>query len=1410
MHTPEAQAAAEHLPIAERWRRLRSAYRACNRATHHVLGFTIKLALLVYFLFTIVFLVLRYAILPNIDYYKGNIERIASRALGSDVTITRIYASWRGLRPNLFLGDVILRDPAGRQVLSLPSVSATLSWWSVPTLEPRFYSLEIIRPDLDIRRDASGQLFVAGMPIKQGDSGDSGGADWAFKQRQILIREGRVQWTDQLRGAPVLALENVDVVLKNRWQHHRFGLRATPPASLAGPLDVRADFAHPRFTARMADMRQWKGELYADLPDTDLAAWTPYLDYPVKLSQGQGSVRAWLSLDRAKLAGFTADVALAGVSAQLARDLPALALARVRGRLSARETFAAGTNRGTPAWGAHGHEVTLTDFSLLTADGLSLAPTTLSESYTPARGQTPQQVTVSARQLDLETLSRLAAQLPLSEVQRQLLVDSGLRGKVSDLSAKWQGKFPDIASYHVRARLDGLSMRAQPARLAVAKTASTPARAAFPPIPGIENLSGTIDASEKGGALTLASQQLVLQLPAWFADPAMPFDQFDARARWTFAPQNKLLVELESLNFAQGTLTGSLSGTHQMTLGSQPGKAADMVDLSGTVSGFALNSIGRYLPLKTPEHLHHWLTGALEDGMAQDATFRLRGDMAHFPFRSNTPGERKGEFRIGGRLENARLNYAPGHFAPDGVAPVWPQAEQINGSFLFERTRMEIKGDTARTRGVALSAVKAVIADLADPDKVLEIDGNAAAPMQDFLGYVEASPVLNWIGRFTEHTRATGNARLGLKLQLPLAHLIESKVQGSLQLMNNDVVLFEPLPPLQSAIGKLEFNEKGLNLNGVGASFLGGPLALTGGTQRDNAIVIKLAGSASADGIRKTYPAAALQHVLGLVSGAARYTGSVVVRDHQAQVTVDSTLAGMGVELPAPLNKAAADSLPLHFTLTGLPVSEAGVARDEIRLALGAHIGARYQRIKLGKGPWKVESGGIGVNVPAPIPDSGLMINAEMKTINVDQWIAIGSSVAHAAPEPAAAAAAAAAPAAGAPALGAAEGGMDLAQYVVADVLAARANELIISERKLDNVVVGASHVKGTWQANVDARQVAGHVTWVEGPSGQGLGKVTARLASLIIPESAAAGVKDLLEGGKSAAATIPALDIVAEHFELFNKKLGRLELVASNAQLASGREWQINSLLLANPDGVLRSTGKWVTGEGQSNTSLNFVLDIEDAGKLLDRFGFPETLRRGKGKMSGEIAWNGLPYSLDIPSLSGKIDMSVAAGQFLKQDPGAAKLLGVLSLQMLPRLLKLDFHDVFSEGLAFDGISANASITRGVARTDNLKMHGVAATVLMAGTADIANESTNLHVVVIPEFNLGTGPLVYALAVNPVVGLGSFLAQLFLRAPVMKALTYEMQVTGPWKAPVITKLGAPKGPPPLVLPASNVKPDSN
>lgn len=1369
-----------NVPLAVRWRRLRAAYRVANLATHHVLGFTVKLALLLYFAFAILFLTLRYAVLPNIDHYKGDIERMASRALGNPVSISRLYASWQGLRPNLFLGDVVLRDAQGQQVLSLPSVSATLSWWSLAALDVRFEQLELIRPSLDVRREADGKLFAAGMYFDPNKPGEGKGADWLLSQREIVIREGHLDWTDKLRGAPPLALDNVSLLLRNQWRRHQLALKATPPAALAAPLDVRADFAHPAFARRISDLSLWKGELYADLRDADLAAWKTWLPFPFELNAASGSLRAWITLDHAHLAGVTADIALDNVHAGLGKDLPPLDLLRASGRISAREELSSrpGVSVGSSAaaFGAHGHSFELDNFALTTRDGLALAPTSLAERYTPANGSKPARTELRARLLDLQTLARLAERLPLAERQRQLLSGLAPRGRLSEVSAEWQGSLPALQHYRFKARMDGLGIDALPAFAGQPKTAHAPAVAPMAALPGVDNLSGSIDASERGGTLALDSDQLVLQLPGYFSEPAMPFDRLALKARWSFEPDQQLLLQLDQFDFVQGGLSGSLSGSHWLPLGAKggPGKS----DLTGKLNGFELNQIGRFLPLQTPHDLHAWLTGALEGGVAHEVNVRLRGELAHFPFRADSPDHNKGEFRVAGRLENGKLNYAPGHFAADGKAPLWPQAEQIKGSFVFEGARMEIRGDTARTAGAALSAVKAVIPDMSQHDMMLDIDGNAAAPMQEFLNYMALSPVLGWISHFTDETLATGNAKLALKLHLPLSHLIDAKVQGGLQLQGNDIVLFNDLPPLQGALGKIEFNEHGVNLNALSGNFLGGLASISGGTQKDNAIIVKVGGSITADGFRKTYPAPVMQRLASHFSGSTRFSGLITVRDHQVQVAVDSTLSGLGLDFPAPLKKAAADNLPLRFLLTGTPANENGLMRDDIRIALGNNIAARYQRQKQGKAPWKLLRGGIGVNVPAPEPDSGMQINASLRSLNVDDWVELGSSIAGP-------------PEAARPGAAVSEGS-DIAQYVVADALSARASELIVGERKLENVVVGVTHQKGVWQASIDSNQASGHVSWNESPSGQGVGKVTARLSSLIIPESDANDVKDLLEGN-GGAATIPALDIVAERFELFKRQLGRLELQASNAQASSGREWRVNKLALSTPDGELKGSGKWISRDGVHTSSLNFVLDIGDAGKLLDRFGFAGTVRNGKGKLSGDIAWKGLPYSFDIPSLSGNIGMNVEKGQFLKQDPGAAKLLGVLSLQALPRLLKLDFHDVFSDGLAFDGITANAVINRGIVKTDNLKMHGVAATVLMDGTADIANESTNLHVVVIPEVNLGTAPLVYALAVNPVIGIGSFLAQLFLSAPVMKALTYQMQITGPWKAPVVTKLDGVK-----------------
>jgi hypothetical protein len=143
--------------------------------------------------------------------------------------------------------------------------------------------------------------------------------------------------------------------------------------------------------------------------------------------------------------------------------------------------------------------------------------------------------------------------------------------------------------------------------------------------------------------------------------------------------------------------------------------------------------------------------------------------------------------------------------------------------------------------------------------------------------------------------------------------------------------------------------------------------------------------------------------------------------------------------------------------------------------------------------------------------------------------------------------------------------------------------------------------------------------------------------------------------------------------------------------------------------------------------------------------------------------------------------------GQFLKTEPGVARLLGVLTLQSLPRRLMLDISDVFSEGFLFDFVRGDVAIQQGIASTNNLQMKGVSAAVLMEGRADLKNETQDLKVVIVPEINAGTASLVYS-AINPLVGLTTFLAQYVLRKPLMKSNTQELLVQGTWKDPKVTK----------------------
>ena len=149
------------------------------------------------------------------------------------------------------------------------------------------------------------------------------------------------------------------------------------------------------------------------------------------------------------------------------------------------------------------------------------------------------------------------------------------------------------------------------------------------------------------------------------------------------------------------------------------------------------------------------------------------------------------------------------------------------------------------------------------------------------------------------------------------------------------------------------------------------------------------------------------------------------------------------------------------------------------------------------------------------------------------------------------------------------------------------------------------------------------------------------------------------------------------------------------------------------------------------------------------------------------------------------------AKGQFVKLEPGIGKLLGILSLQALPRRISLDFRDVFSEGFAFDEIVGAVKINRGNAVLDNFRIQGPAARVLMTGDVDLAQETQKLRVRIAPHVS-DTVSIAGALVGGPIAGVAAFLAQKVLKDPIDQMVSYEYDVTGKWAEPTVRRVGVP------------------
>ncbi len=1341
----------------------------------------------------LVWILLQWVILPRLQAWQPELEQWTGKALGTPVRIRQLAVDGDLWAPVVRLEGLTILGADGRPAFELPQIRATLTPGSLlprgwRQWHPHLQRIEMDGPDLVVRRDPQGTLSIAGITLSgAGDPQQSqAAADWVFTQGEWVVRRGRIHWIDQAGSAPPpVTLEQVDLMLSYRGGRHRLQLAATPPSAWGERLQVSADM-RSKWWDRLqhpGDWKEWQGTVHVDLPRADLAALLPYVPAQNHLQRGVGRVSADLDIDRLNLRRATAQVALSDLDLRWDATRPTLDVQSLSGaievdqrqdrdwRFSARQLtlILAGDDPQRPTWPASDLSLRLRGDPLQWSDG-------------EAR----------ATRLDLQSLARLSSFIPLPQAVRRSIDDLRPAGSLHDMQATWVGPLEAPKQWSVRGQGQQIGWAER------ASDRSTPAR----PLPGRPGLSGgdiTFQADQEGGQAIVRMRQGALAFPGVFEEPSVPMDQLDAELRWTLsrpkgaaegAPPD-VRVDVRRAAFVNPDTRGEFSGTWQTGDGRKRPRLPGVLKLDAQAEQVQASRVHRYLPLQIPAGTRHYVRDGMKEGRAHHVRAKVQGPLDDFPW----PRNQGGEFRIAAQVDG--LTY---DFAPTTEATLrWPVLTQVRGELLFEGQGMRVRQAQAQIgrSGSGQFRVQDVQATINDyvHDDVLRIDGQGTGPLADALHFVAHSPVSAWLQHVLDPAQVAGAAGLKLSLQLPLSRIESSRVQGRVTLQNNSIALRPDVPRLEQARGQVLFDERGFKLEGTQAQGLGGAVTVSGGSQPDGTVVVRGRGTATAAGLRSAAELGWVASLAHFMAGQAEYDLDLRFEKAGMHLDIRSPLTGLALHAPAPLGKEASAALPLRVQIRPAEAAEAprGVTAESIRVDVPKVLGVHY--VREAQAPFRALRGAVQVGAqagsggPALPAERSVRYVIDLPSAHLDEWLAWQDRATH---------------------FGVLDDRADAPDlgYRPSDVIF-RTPRLGLGTRTLTHVQAQLRRetVKDgqSWAGMAQADQLAGQVLALLPSDNRHPLQIKARLTRLNLssddaptPASAAhiaSGTSDTRPSSnhdgvsKTSDARLPSLDLEADRFELDGKPLGRLLLKAGHQTGLNGPgTWTLQNLTLTQPDAQLQAVGRWQSpvGGNASQTRLSFRLQVGDAGALLARMGQAGALRGGRGQLSGQIGWQGSPTQFNVASLDGQLQLDLGRGQFLRAEPGVARLLGVLSLQSLPRRLLFDFRDVFQEGFSFDRIDGQVKVNKGVASTQNLRIRGVQAMVLTEGQADLDQETQDLKVWVVPDINAGAASLAYAV-INPAVGLGTLLGQMFLSKPLTEAATREFHITGRWEAPQVT-----------------------
>lgn len=766
-----------------------------------------------------------------------------------------------------------------------------------------------------------------------------------------------------------------------------------------------------------------------------------------------------------------------------------------------------------------------------------------------------------------------------------------------------------------------------------------------------------------------------------------------------------------------------------------------------------------------------WLDAALVSGQVRGGVGLVTGDLEDWPFDRNN-----GRFEATGHIDNGTIR-----FQPD-----WPAMSGVDADIAFIGPGFELHG-RGELAGVAVDHFDAGIADFGQTG--LYVKANSRSDAGALLAMLRKSPLQDTYRDTFDNLTANGPAAVRFDLLQPVhrgqsgGHLTGTvELQGATLSDKRFDLTFDNMHG-QARYGRGGFDAENLAVRHLGQD---GLLSLRAGEfVRDPQQAFESELSASLEAGTLLDRAPELAWLKPYIEGSSRWTIGVTLPrlapgSKVAAPTVlklRSDLVGTTLQLPAPLDKPAA--VPLATTVNAqLPM---GSGRVDVAFGQRLALAARTQNSQTGV---QVTLG--SDRVDRDPPPSGLVVNGRTGSLDALEWIALARS----------------------PGGGDGKNPMPLRQVDVQVGQLLLAGGLFEQTRlrlrptgnSVDVRLDGPS-LAGTLDVpNADGAPIVGTLSRVHWKSLPTPVKAPSDGAPIILPSDIALPARVQASANDTNPAKVPPLALDIDDLQFGKARLG--QAVLRTRPMANGLS--VDQLQFRAPKQAIDVSGRWMGMGAAARSQFNVQVNSEDLGGLMQNLDYGGQLRGGQGVLAMQAGWQGGPSDFQLGALQGTLQVDARNGQLLELEPGAGRVLGLLSVTQLPRRLMFDFRDFFSKGFAFNQIEGTLAFADGMATTDKVLIEGPAANISIRGQTDLRRQQFDQTIDVNPRAgNLLT--VVGAVAGGPVGAAVGAAANAVLSKPLGNIGAKTYRVTGPWAEPkveVIDRDDAPKPAPAATEPA--------